>query len=879
MSTTTVAVASADTGAATVDVASLTFTTQNWSTAQTVTVTAQADDDPRDEETTITLSAAGVGTLATVAVTVADDDAGTVLIDADPATTPPDPGPLLLAEGDSAGYAVRLSAAPTGDGRGDGDQRRHRRGDGGHGLADVHHDELEHRRRRRPPPRWRRRATRWTSPCWSPTRRPAAATAARRRTCAWPCRTPERTGTDYDVDNDGLIEVSTLAQLSAIRWDLDGDGSPASNAANYSGASGAFASASAGMGCPAVNNAATCTGYELTQDLDFDTDGDGSTHTRRHQRLGRHLPQRRRRLGSHRPQRVAHRQHPLQRRLRRQRPFHPQPVHQPQRAQPHGAWFAVLRGNAVVRALGLPNAYVGGALEHVRRWSATAGAAPRRCGPPARCAGHGNVGGLHGVLRQGGTIVASYSTASAECTGTTTHAGGLVGQSESTLTSGGIVASYATGAVTGACPAGNKHGLVGGAGTVVASHWDRETSGVTTSAGGAGRTTAQLKTPTSATGIFAGWADLDVDSDGDPHESPWHFGTSSQYPALSYRGMDPVVQRGDYDLDDDGLIEIRTLTQLNAVRWDLDGDGTASTGNVGGYAKAFRNHDADMGCPTLGGCEGYELENDLDFDTDGDGSTWTDDGTFAADSGDAYHNSGNGWDPIGPASAPNDTTHFTAVFDGNGKVVANLLVNRFRNYSGLFAALRPGAEVRALGLPNALVRNGQGSVAPLAGVVAGRVAAVWASGSAAGQTNVGGLVGVVESGATVVASYSTASASCESGNRIAGGFAAANSGAIAASYSTGAVTGGCPTANKYGFASGSGTFTATYWDVNRSGIADDTGTASPEGETLREPAHPHRLRGPLRRLGRFRTSTATAPPARPRTTTPGTSATSGSGRC
>ena len=33
------------------------------------------------------------------------------------------------------------------------------------------------------------------------------------------------------------------------------------------------------MGCPAVSGAATCTGYELTHDLDFDTDGDGATHT------------------------------------------------------------------------------------------------------------------------------------------------------------------------------------------------------------------------------------------------------------------------------------------------------------------------------------------------------------------------------------------------------------------------------------------------------------------------------------------------------------------------------------------------------------------------------------------------------------------------
>ena len=29
---------------------------------------------------------------------------------------------------------------------------------------------------------------------------------------------------DYDADNDGLIEVSNLAQLNAVRWDLDGNG-------------------------------------------------------------------------------------------------------------------------------------------------------------------------------------------------------------------------------------------------------------------------------------------------------------------------------------------------------------------------------------------------------------------------------------------------------------------------------------------------------------------------------------------------------------------------------------------------------------------------------------------------------------------------------
>ena len=51
---------------------------------------------------------------------------------------------------------------------------------------------------------------------------------------------------------------------------------------------------------------------------------------------------------------------------------------------------------------------------------------------------------------------------------------------------------------------------------------------------------------------------------------------------------------------------------------------------------------------------------DLDFDTDGDGSTYTFSGSNpVSDSGDAYHNSGSGWDPIGPAATPNSSRRRT----------------------------------------------------------------------------------------------------------------------------------------------------------------------------------------------------------------------------
>ena len=72
-------------------------------------------------------------------------------------------------------------------------------------------------------------------------------------------------GRDYDTDDDGLIEIASLAQLDVIRHDLDGDGVSA-----HSGHAAAFPDAMAEMGC-----LEGCSGYELDADLDFDTDGSG----------------------------------------------------------------------------------------------------------------------------------------------------------------------------------------------------------------------------------------------------------------------------------------------------------------------------------------------------------------------------------------------------------------------------------------------------------------------------------------------------------------------------------------------------------------------------------------------------------------------------
>ena len=92
-----------------VDTASLTFTTDDWSTAQTVTVTAAEDDDGADDSETLTHTAAGgnyAGETATLAVTVDDDETVSVVLSETA---------LSVDEGDDTGatYTVKLATQPS----------------------------------------------------------------------------------------------------------------------------------------------------------------------------------------------------------------------------------------------------------------------------------------------------------------------------------------------------------------------------------------------------------------------------------------------------------------------------------------------------------------------------------------------------------------------------------------------------------------------------------------------------------------------------------------------------------------------------------------------------------------------------------------------
>ena len=113
------------------------------------------------------------------------------------------------------------------------------------------------------------------------------------------------------------------------------------------------------------------------------------------------------------------------------------------------------------------------------------------------------------------------------------YAGGLVRYND-----GFIAASYSIGNVTtpdvdSAC-VGGLVCLHNGLGPIVDSYWNTETAGQQAPMDKWGKTTADLKTPTSYNGIYANWnVDLDEeeDTDGTP-DDPWHFGSGDQYPAL-----------------------------------------------------------------------------------------------------------------------------------------------------------------------------------------------------------------------------------------------------------------------------------------------------------------------------------------------------------
>ena len=134
------------------------------------------------------------------------------------------------------------------------------------------------------------------------------------------------------------------------------------------------------------------------------------------------------------------------------------------------------------------------------------------------------------------------------------------------------------------------------------------------------------------------------------------------------------------------LIDITTLEQLDAIRFDLNGDGTptGSPTEVTAYEEAFSlSPGASVSC--VGPCIGYELMNSLDFEdvasyaSSNVNTDWVDpNGGTAVD----------GWNPIGDYHNGVPDNRFNAVFEGNSYMISNLYINRSSTiYVGLFGSV------------------------------------------------------------------------------------------------------------------------------------------------------------------------------------------------
>jgi hypothetical protein len=139
-----------------------------------------------------------------------------------------------------------------------------------------------------------------------------------------------------------------------------------------------------------------------------------------------------------------------------------------------------------------------------------------------------DVGGLAGYISSG-VIASCYATGA---TNGSSYVGGLIGRNYC----GKVIHSYSTGKPTGTSSVGGLCGYktTGGNYADTNNFWDKESSGITTSAMGTGKTTIQMKTLST----FTGW-----DFDG-----TWAICEGGTYPYLRWEGCTPCMDISNHTL-------------------------------------------------------------------------------------------------------------------------------------------------------------------------------------------------------------------------------------------------------------------------------------------------------------------------------------------
>jgi hypothetical protein len=388
------------------------------------------------------------------------------------------------------------------------------------------------------------------------------------------------------------------------------------------------------------------------------------------------------------------------------------------------------------------------------------------------------VGGLIGINH--GSVTTCYSTGSVRGT---ENVGGLVGNNQATITScyatgevngtgnavgglvgynpdGSITSSYSVGLVSGTRGAGGLVGSAHGNG-VSASFWDTQASGQAGSSGGTGKTTAQMTDIN--TYLSAGWDFMNVwwmPLSGYPH-----------YPQLLWQlTMKRYSGGSGTEKDPYQIASVADWQQLMTTFYD--------------WGKSFI------------------LMADIDLA----GITVT---------------------PVGLDVSPysgNDGTPFTGVFDGNGHIIRNAVINMpSRRFLGLFGIVQYG-QIKNLGVVNANI-SGETYIGGLVAWNAyGSIISCFFTGSVSGIDTVGGLVGY--SDGNVTSSYA---AGPVSGRGSVGGLVGISVGHIISCFSTGSVIGVSSVGGLVGESRASknfndtGNVTSSYATGTVTGTGDDVG--------------------------------------------------------
>ena len=258
--------------------------------------------------------------------------------------------------------------------------------------------------------------------------------------------------------------------------------------------------------------------------------------------------------------------------------------------------------------------------------------------------------------------------------------------------------------------------------------------------------------------------------------------TNNCSPAVTVTVGAAVADSIDYDSNSNGLIEISNLEQLNAIRWDLNGDGVVEkSANISTYTAAFPNAAENMGCSSSG-CMGYELTRDLDFNSAA---------SYASGSVKENWRTSTGWEPIGGLRALNSgsQTSFNTEFDGNGHTISNLYIDYSDqsddNYLGLFGRTRSESVIHGIGLV-AVDVSGRWHIGGLVGYNDGAISDSYATGEVSGRSqDVGGLVG--SNAGAISTSHAAVNVSGDNKGNF-GGLVGSNTGIISSSYATGRVS-------------------------------------------------------------------------------------------